>query len=93
MERINTNDFSIEQFENSMTVYYFKRNGSIHSWATGINDMRTFGEYEEDYSIILDYLVLPLDRYVIDNIKYFTIDIDEKELLFNAPNIEYKVKQ
>lgn len=85
-------DFTIEEFENSMTLYYFKSDGAIHSWCTGINDMRTFIGHGDDYAIILDYIVLPLDRYVIDNIKYFTIDIDTKELCFNAPAMSYRVR-
>ena len=93
MERINTNDFSIEQFENSMTIYYFKSDGAIHSWCTGINDMSTFINHGDDYSIILDYIILPLDRYVTENIKYFSIDTDTKELCFNAPNVTYKIKE
>ena len=28
-------DFTIEEFENSMTLYYFKSDGSIYSWCTG----------------------------------------------------------
>jgi hypothetical protein len=83
--------FTIEEFENSMTVYYFKRDGSIHSWCTGINDLSTFGNHKEDYELILGYLVLPIDRYVLDNIKYFSVDIDKKELCLNAPTTTYRV--
>ena len=86
-------DFTIEEFENSMTIYYFKSDGSIHSWCTGINNMSIFTNHEYDYSLMLDCVVLPLDRYVIDNIKYFTIDTKEKELCFNAPTIAYKIKK
>ena len=88
----NQNDFNIEQFENSMTLYYYKRDGAIYSWCTGINDMRTFGNYSEDYALILDYIVLPIDRYVIDNIKYFSIDKETKELCFNQPVARYKMR-
>ena len=80
-------DFTIEEFENSMTIYYFKRDGSIYSWCTGINDLSTFGNHKEDYGLILDYIILPLDRYVLENIKYFTVDVDKKELCFNSVNI------
>jgi len=86
-------DFTIEEFENSMTLYYFKSDGAIHSWCTGINDMRTFIDHKDDFSLILDYIVLPLYRYVIDNLKHFTIDVEEKELCFNAPSVTYRVKE
>ena len=85
-------DFTIEEFENSMTIYYFKSSGIIHSWCTGINDIGTFREHSSDYGIILDFVVLPLDRYVIDNIKYFTVDTQTKELYFNAPSLNYKTR-
>lgn len=86
-------DFTIEEFENSMTIYYFKRDGSIHSWSTGINDLSIFGEHKKDYELILDYLILSIDRYVLDNIKYFSVDIDRKELCFNAPNtVNYVIR-
>lgn len=75
-----------------MTLYYFKSDGSIHSWCTSINNMSIFTGHGEDYTLMLDYIVLPLDRYVLDNIKYFTIDIDTKELCFNAPTINYRVR-
>ena len=85
-------DFTIEEFENSMTLYYFKSDGSIHSWCTGINNLSTFGNHKEDYELILDYLILPIDRYVLDNIKYFNVDIETKKLCFNAPTINYTIR-
>ena len=85
--------FTIEEFENSMTLYYFKSDGAIHSWCTGINDMSTFIDHKDDYSVILDYIVIPLDRYVTENIKYFSIDVEAKELCFNAPHVPYKIQQ
>jgi hypothetical protein len=84
--------FTIEEFENSMTLYYFKRDGSIHSWCTGINNLSTFGNHKEDYELILDYLILPIDRYVLDNIKYFNVDIETKKLCFNTPTINYTIR-
>ena len=85
-------DFTIEEFESSMTIYYFKSNGDIHSWCTGINDLSTFGNHKEDYALIMDYLILPLDRYVLDNIKHFTVDVGKKEVCFNAPTIKYNIR-
>ena len=48
---------SLDEFENSMTIYYYKSNGDIHSYCTGINDMTMFGEHADDYAAILDYLI------------------------------------
>ena len=86
-------DFTIEEFENSMTIYYFKRDGTIHSWCTGINDLSTFGNHKEDYELILDCLILPIDRYVLDNLKYFNVDIETKKLCFNTPStVNYVIR-
>ena len=88
-------DFTIKEFENSMTLYYFKSSGKIHSWCTGINDMSSFGEHEEDYSLMLDFLVIPIDRYVLDNLRYFSIIKVEEEgetkrkLCFDSPSTNY----
>ena len=64
-------DFTIEEFENSMTIYYFKRDGSIHSWCTGINDLSTFGNHKKDYenggkfeALGLVFYVLPYKRVI-----------------------------
>ena len=91
-------DFTIEEFENSMTLYYFKRTGDLHSWGTGINDLSTFGEHKEDYSKILDFLVLPINRYVLDNFRYFSVvEVEEdgkkkKKLRDNSPATDYILK-
>ena len=86
-------NYTIEDFENSMTLFFYKRDGAIHSWCTGISDMRSFGAYAEDFALIIDYLILPLDRYILDNIKYFSIDLETKELCFNPPTTRYKLKK
>lgn len=84
--------YTIDDFENSMTLFFYKRDGAIHSWCTGMSDMRSFGAYAEDFALIMDYLILPLDRYVLDNIKYFTVDTQAKELYFNGPSLNYKTR-
>lgn len=85
-------NFTIEEFENSMTIYYFKSDGSIYSWCTGINDLSTFGEHKKDYELILDCVVLPLDRYVLDNIKYFAVDTESKELYMKSSPSNYTIR-
>ena len=86
-------NYTIDDFENSMTLFYYKRDGEIHSYCTGMSDMRSFGKYAEDYSLIMDFLILPLDRYVLDNIKYFNVDIETKKLCFNTPStVNYVIR-
>lgn len=72
--------YNIEDFEKSMTLFYYKRDGEIYSYCTGISDMSSFGKYAEDYSLIMDYVVVPLDNLVIEYIKQFYVDTDSKEV-------------
>ena len=78
--------------ENNMTLYYYKSDGTIYSCCTGINDLSTFGEHKKDYELILDYVVLPLDKYVLDNIKYFAVDIESKELYMKSSPGNYTIR-
>lgn len=71
---------NMEEFEKSMTIYYYKSNGDIHSYCTGINDMTMFGEHADDYSAILDYIVMEKDMMVLEILYKFYIDIETKEL-------------
>ena len=92
------NKSTIEDFENNMTIFYFKSSGKIHSWYTGIHNLSSFGEHEADYKLVLDCLVLPFDKYVLDNYRYFSVmEIDEdgdkkKKLQFNSPASNYILK-
>lgn len=69
-------------FENSMTIYYKKRNGDIVSILSGIQDMNMFNDDKEDYSLIWDYNVFEFDQYVFDNHNNFNI-IDRQIKLKN----------
>lgn len=71
---------TIEEHEASMTLFYYKRNGDIHSYATGIMDMSMFGKHMEDYSLILDYVVVERDPAVMEAIHRFYIDAENKQL-------------
>lgn len=71
---------SLEEFENSMTIYYYRSNGDIHSYCTGINDMTMFGEHAEDYAAILDYLVTEKDPTVLEFLYKFYVDVETKQL-------------
>lgn len=71
---------SMAEHEASMTIYYYKSDGSIYSYCTGINDMSSFGERQKDYELIIDFVVLPRDMNAIDFIGNFYIDVEAKEL-------------
>lgn len=71
---------TLDEMNNSMTLFYMKRTGDIVNKATGIQDMKFYSDFEEDYKLIIDFIVLPKDEYVLDNIERFKI-IDKKIIL------------
>ena len=59
--------------QNKMTIFYNKRLGSIQAIVGGTQNMSCFGEQEEDFKIIYDYIVVDKDEYVINNSSYFIV--------------------
>lgn len=59
--------------QNKMTIFYNKRLGSIQAIVGGTQNMSYFGEQEEDFKIIYDYIVVDKDEYVINNSSYFIV--------------------
>lgn len=69
-----------------MTIFYNKRLGTIQSIAGGTQDMSYFGEEEEDFKLIYDYIVVDNDEYVINNSNNFCVS--ERQLKFkNTENV------
>lgn len=75
---------TIEEHEASMTIFYFKSNGDIHSYATGIQDLSMFMSHEQDYSLILGCIVVEKDPAVIESLNKFYIDIETNRLRLKA---------
>lgn len=71
---------SIEEHEASMTIFYYKSDGGIHSYCTGISGMERFGDRQEDYSLIVDCKVFPRDDTVIRYLNLFYIDIETEQI-------------
>lgn len=80
---------TMAEHEASMTIYYYKSDGAIYSYGTGISDMRSFGDRQKDYELILDYVVLPKDPVVMEFLQRFYIDIETKELKLKPDNDEF----
>lgn len=59
--------------DEKMTLFYSKRTGEIKNYVTGVSDMGFYGKDEEDYSLIIDYIIVDLDEYVLANFKQFKI--------------------
>lgn len=90
-EDFSKNHDSLSEYENSMTIYFYKRTGVISEFQTGINDMKTFGEHEQEYELIMDFIVIGKDEFFLTHSKDFKIDIEIKELIYLAPYQKYKI--
>lgn len=80
---------TIEEHSKSMTVYYYKRTGEIKSISGGIQSMAIYGEYEEDFSLIVDYIVVERNDFIFERMKDFRVDLERKCLVCIATE-QYK---
>lgn len=71
---------NMAEHEASMTIFYYKSNGDIYSYCTGISHMGTFGEHADDYAQMLDFVVLERDQTAIEFLYKFYIDVETKTL-------------
>lgn len=53
--------------ENTLTIFYNKRTGSIKELCGGKQDMNWFGEEKQDFELIFDYIHVPFDPYIFAN--------------------------
>ena len=82
-------DYTIEDFEQSMTVFYFKRTGEIKNISYGISDMSFYGDNQEDYSLIIDFIIVNMDPFVFDRVSDFIVDLESRKLVYRYSN-DYK---
>ena len=82
-------EYTIKDFEQSMTIFYFKRTGEIKNISYGISDMSFYGNNQEDYELIIDFIVIDMDQFVFDRIGDFIVDLDTKSLVYRY-NDDYK---
>lgn len=81
---------AIMVWEYSMTVYFYKRTGVIAEFQTGINNMKTFGEHQQEYEQIMDFVVLEKDDFFLTHSRDFKIDTETKELIYLVNTSKYK---
>ncbi|MPQ45181.1 hypothetical protein [Clostridium tarantellae] len=77
---MNTNlleNSSMEDFKNTMTVFYRKKTGDIFHIAPGRQDFNFFGEIGEDYELILDMVQIKREKIIMENWNSFKIDLKE----------------
>jgi len=69
-------EYTIQMANENMTLYYSKSTGDIKNYCSGIQDMSFFNKDEQDFSLIWDFKVFPIDQYVLDHWINFTINLD-----------------
>ncbi|WP_195944681.1 hypothetical protein [Turicibacter sanguinis] len=65
-----------------MTIFYRKKTGEIKELMSDLCDMSVFGEEQEDYEQIWDYIHVPVDDMVRNHKDQFSVDLDTKELIY-----------
>lgn len=51
-----------------------KSTGAVIGFCSGEQTMAYYGEYEADYSLIMDYIIVPYDEFIITNRQYHYIE-------------------
>lgn len=71
------------QSDNFVTLFYNKRLGIIKAYCTGKQDMSYFGEEQQDFELIYDFIVVPRDvdsSNVMRNKTHFSMNLTTKEI-------------
>ena len=56
-----------------LTIFYNKRTGTIKEICGGKQTMDWFGDEKQDYELIVDYIVVDFDQYIIANLEKFSV--------------------
>lgn len=73
---------SIEENRNKITLFFMKSSGKIKGFCSGIQTMNYFGDEKEDYSKIIDYLIVTEDEININNRDYYRVE--NNKLIFKG---------
>jgi hypothetical protein len=69
--------------ENFVTFFYNKRLGIIKDYCTGNQNMSFYGDEQQDFELIYDFIVVPLDANavsVMNTRSNFFVDVIAKEI-------------
>ena len=80
---------SMAEHEVSMTIYFYKSDGAIYSYCTGVQDMSGFGERAADYALIIDFVVVDKDPTVMEYTNRFYIDVETKQLKLKTDSVDF----
>ena len=59
--------------EDKLTIYFNKRTGTIKELCSGTQDMSWFGDEQQDYGLIYDFVVVDNDRFIFENIQMLCV--------------------
>ena len=62
----------------SLTIFYNKRTGTIKEICGGEQTMDWFGAEKQDYGLILDYVIVDFDQFIITN--FHNLNVIDGEL-------------
>ena len=71
--------------EDKLTIYFNKRTGTIKELCSGEQDMSWFGDEQQDYGLIYDFIVVDNDSFIFENIQMFCVV--DGQLKVQRPNI------
>ncbi|MDU6047118.1 hypothetical protein [Clostridium sp.] len=56
-----------------ITLFYLKRTGKVKCFCTGEQSMEYFADEKEDMALIMDFIVIDYDEFVIKNYDYYKV--------------------
>ena len=56
-----------------ITLFYLKRTGKVKCFCTGEQSMEYFADEKEDIALIMDFIIIDYDEFVIKNYDYYKV--------------------
>lgn len=56
-----------------ITLFYLKRTGKVKCFCTGEQSMEYFADEKEDMALIMDFIIIDYDEFIIKNYDYYKV--------------------
>ncbi|MDU2106312.1 hypothetical protein [Clostridium sp.] len=56
-----------------ITLFYLKRTGKVKCFCTGEQSMEYFADEKEEMALIMDFIIIDYDEFVIKNYDYYKV--------------------
>lgn len=56
-----------------LTLFYSKRTGKVKCFCTGEQSMEYFADDKEDMELIMDFIVVEYDEFIVKNYNYYKV--------------------